>query len=271
MKPLKDAIFICAASLLGSSLLRALIRKLYRLSVGAASADPRRNGEERLLKHIAPSVQVLIDAGANRGEYAKHLLRYQPAASVVCFEPAPDLAALIRDSLPGVSVESIALSDVQGTALFSLYGEASPLNSLYARRARSIAASATIEVPTTTLDAYAKEHGIEEIDLLKVDVEGAELAVLRGARGLLASGKIRLVQFEYGDTWIDARTFLKDLFDFNAALPAPYVLYRIGLSGLTRVPAYHASLEHFMYQNYLLVREADDPFVRTRTQAGGTA
>lgn len=267
MKQLKTALYRTGAWLLQQTPLGGLVRTLYRVASNSASADPMRNGEDRLLRTLAPLVRTFIDAGANHGDFTKRLRALNPAIEATCFEPAPRLAAHIRGKMPEVTVVEAALGKEVGSATFSLYGDQSPLNSLYARTARPLTATETITVPVTTLDQYAHDTAIEHIDFVKVDVEGAELAVLFGARQLLERRAIRFLQFEYGDTWIDARAFLKEAYEYLDAV-GEYTLYRITAFGCLPVPIYSASLENFMYQNFLLVRTADDPLAHTRLAAG---
>ncbi len=87
------------------------------------------------------------------------------------------------------------------------------------------------------------------IDLVKVDVEGHELEVFKGAAGMLAQGKIKRIQFEYGGCNIDSRVLLKDLFEF--LLPYGYAFYKVFPRELRRVPRYDQRLENFQYQNWV--------------------
>ena len=64
-----------------------------------------------------------------------------------------------------------------------------------------------------TGDRLVAEHDVERIDMVKIDVEGADLAVLRGFGDSLATGRIRVAQFEYGYASVLARTFLLDFFE----------------------------------------------------------
>jgi hypothetical protein len=61
-------------------------------------------------------------------------------------------------------------------------------------------------------DDFCKENGIESIDLLKIDVEGAEFMVLEGFANMLKNNAIRIIQFEYGYANGDTHTLMKDFF-----------------------------------------------------------
>jgi hypothetical protein len=96
----------------------------------------------------------------------------------------------------------VALGKEVGTATMHVYGEVSTINSLvpdarYPTR-HGLAASVE-EVPVTTVDRYCEENGIARVDLLKVDAEGFDLAVVQGAGRMLGEAAIRLVLTEFND------------------------------------------------------------------------
>lgn len=65
----------------------------------------------------------------------------------------------------------------------------------------------------TTLDKYCADNNIERIDLLKIDVEGAEHLVLKGSTRMLSEKRIRVIQFEYGYSSGDNHYLIRDFYD----------------------------------------------------------
>ena len=83
------------------------------------------------------------------------------------------------------------------------------------------------QVEVTTLDEFAVRHGIERIAFLKIDTEGFDVNVLRGARQLLAEGRIGPIQFEFIPACIAMRVTMRDFFE---VLPG-YDLHRLMVDG----------------------------------------
>ena len=107
------------------------------------------------------------------------------------------------------------------------------------------------EVELRTLDEVPGELGLARIDLLKVDVEGHELPVLKGARGLFDAGAIEAVQFEFGERSLYSRTFLRDFFEL---LGPAFDFFRVTPFGLRRLE-YSPAAEIFVQEaNYLAMR-----------------
>jgi FkbM family methyltransferase len=143
----------------------------------------------------ADPLKTIFDVGANIGQTARRFARAFPSADTICsFEPVPasfaDLQATVK-SLPQVRIFNCALGDAAGTVQISL-GPNSLCNSL-----RSIRdATGSLAVSIDTLDNVCDSNQIDSVDLLKIDVEGFELPVLRGADRRLSSGKIRYIYAE---------------------------------------------------------------------------
>jgi FkbM family methyltransferase len=128
---------------------------------------------------------VMFDIGANMGLYAGMVASMFEPSVVHAFEPAPSTAAVAtriarRNRLP-VEVHQLALSDRDGTAELFLSPISDASNSLVEGFR---ATDETVSVPTATLDAFAEERDLD-VDIVKLDVETHERAVLDGARSTI--------------------------------------------------------------------------------------
>jgi FkbM family methyltransferase len=149
-----------------------------------------------LLKNVVPDDATTIDVGANCGLYTRELSRL--SRSVHAFEPSHDMATLLRQtSAPNVAVHEIALSDRNGeAALIVPQGENGPVHGLASIEPQAeLRGRPCVATPVTTarLDAVIQQ----DIDFVKIDVEGHELSVLQGAVGLIErSEPVFLVEAE---------------------------------------------------------------------------
>jgi FkbM family methyltransferase len=157
---------------------------------------------------------TVFDVGANVGELTLLFSRFVGAGgSVHAFEPGgrafERLEAVCRAaSLRNVRLNRLALAEEEGPVSLHVYEDDYLSWSTRARRPLEdygidVKPPAVEEVPATTADLYCEQNGIAEIDLLKVDVEGAEFQALLGARRLLAERRVRCLTFEFGQTTFD--------------------------------------------------------------------
>lgn len=136
-------------------------------------------------------LQTIFDVGGNFGQSALRFAAAFSEATVFTFEPVPTSFARLCHATrhhPRIKPHGFALGDAEGSAKLSITPDAAS-NSLLASKA----AIGSLDVQVLTLDAFAATHEIGVIDLLKIDVEGYELEVLRGASKLLGERKIRYV------------------------------------------------------------------------------
>lgn len=187
-------------------------------------------GELGLLRLVCKPRTVLLDVGANVGVFAVTMGKLCSSASIFCFEPSPQTAEQLHrnieaNDLRNISVSQVAVSDSEGTILFS-----NNLDDPATNRIVPAASEISISVPMTTLDAFLLKEGIAEVTLAKVDVEGAEPLVLQGARQSLRNGviKLGLVEICRGDL-ANFGFSVGDLFD--AACVDGYTLHELRTDG----------------------------------------
>ena len=158
-----------------------------------------------LLHRSAGKTPVFVDAGANRGDFTAQLLREFPGCTVHAVEPDPQLAAALSQRFAGSSVRvwNVALHEREGT--IDLHVHANPGTSSVLRRpagarryfARDDRVVATVPVRSMTLDRLAADAAIAQIDFLKLDTQGSEAAILRGAQRLLSTSAIGVIYTEF--------------------------------------------------------------------------
>lgn len=133
----------------------------------------------------------IVDVGANAGLYTYHAVAVAPEVPTLALEPITELAELLcanlKRNLRGAArVANVAASDTAGEAEFFVADsdEVSSLRSDHVYEYEGNAGARRL-VRTATLDQLIPEHGLNDVDLIKIDVEGHELSVLRGAEETL--------------------------------------------------------------------------------------
>ena len=201
-------------------------RKLYTYARGEGPNDPRCNGEYWLLRHVLTrsvgNSLVLLDVGANRGDWTAEALRLSERSLCVhAFEPSgfsrDNLTARFADH-SNVTIHATALSNESGKATFYSNGDAAGINSL-----SSVSGPCTETVVVATLDEFLQRENIEPVAMIKIDTEGFDSLVLRGAAACLARGAAEVVQFEYNWRWLLNHACLRDVFELIRDKP-----YRLG-------------------------------------------
>lgn len=142
--------------------------------------------------------RTILDVGANLGDLTVHFLRRFPGARVFAFEPHPENVVQLRSRVgcvDGVTVVEAAVG-AEAARLSLFVREGTVNHSLVESEVDEVRGVLTVDV--VSLDDFTGHHGIDTVDLLKVDVEGAELAVLDGAESILSRGRVRAVQIEVG-------------------------------------------------------------------------
>lgn len=199
---------------------------------------------------------TVLDIGANIGEYSIEVYRQSPSSKIYAFEPSKSAFKKLKTNVnfsPSIYPINLALgSENKIIKLFADF-KGSKMASLYNRDLKNngIKFSVHESAKMVTLDSWLEKQKIFP-DLIKIDVEGAELEVLRGATKTLR--EVKAVQFEFGGTSLDAGTYFRDYWKFFEHLG--YSLYRYSPSGLIEIKEYNLKDEVFEFMNYLAVRES---------------
>jgi FkbM family methyltransferase len=219
--------------------------------------DMTVNGEASLQRWalgLARGGEVHVaDIGANVGRWSRSMITAASGTGraadlrLHAFEPDASAYARLARALDGAPamLSPVAVSDRDGRSALHVVAPAAGTNSLHP----APGATAGDSVPTVTLDSYAARRGVPGFVLVKIDTEGHDLTVLRGAGTLLAGHRIAVAQFEYNHRWVFARAFLRDAFEFLAGHG-----YRVGKltgRGVEFYPGWDAELETFVEGNYV--------------------
>jgi len=207
------------------------------------------NSEETLIQTLGDSLEYFIDVGANRGQWASNLIKnHRENAQGLLYEPSPSVYEKLLKNVAnckGFNCKNIALGDVEGEMTFYQSGPASVYNSLVVGVTPN---STGIGVQVSTLDAECEREGMERVDLLKIDAEGYDLNVLKGARKLLEEQRIGVTQFEYSRGWRNNYATLKEAVEYLEALS--YKVFLLKGNGIYKLQ-YDWYREYYSYSNFV--------------------
>ena len=215
------------------------------------------NGELNWLKNQIKTANIIFDIGANVGDWTKLCLTLNKKSFVYCFEPSNYTFELLKKNtidFKNITYNNIGLGSKNSIQTLHCVGKGFGTNSFYQREGIDIKQSMAEQITVETLDYYCKKNEINEIDILKIDVEGHEYEVLNGAKELLKNGVIRCIQFEYGGTYIDSRILLKDIFEL--LIKNDYNLFKMYPNKLLFIEKYEQIYENFKYSNWVAIHKS---------------
>jgi len=239
-----------------------LLLELSMRGLGVKNAEnDEASGETHFLTNILSRYDkpVVLDVGANRGNYARKIMSLRPDATLYAFEPHPATFSQLQQAAEECGFEAINCG--MGSAVGHLhlfdYQEAEGSGTEHASVYRDVieglhrGAASGMEVCLSTVDTFVGERALKRITLLKIDTEGHEYQVLQGAAETLAREAVELIQVEFNDMNTVSRVFFRD---FLALLGDRYDFYRLLPGGLLPISNYRPLLcEIFAYQNLLFV------------------
>ncbi|MBX2932307.1 MAG: FkbM family methyltransferase [Chitinophagaceae bacterium] len=218
------------------------------------------SGEMNVINFISKKLQsknvILFDVGANIGNYSKILLsEFSSIQQLYCFEPSTStfeqlkinlnnkpITVLVNKGLGEIKEKLTLYSATKNSEIASIFPQKELLEKY------GVMKEETIEI--ISLDEFCTEEKIAHIDFLKLDVEGYEISVLKGAKNMISSKAISYIQFEFGITNINSKTYFKDIWDI---LFEHYKIFRVVKDGLYEMKRYSYTYEIFQTTNFLAV------------------
>ena len=227
----------------------------------ARSQNLEVSGEKSFVHNTLPALfstedPIVFDIGANIGSFSKEIITTFPKARIFAFEPHPNTFVQLKNNLTGKNIELFEFGLSNEEVELELYdynkSEGSAHASVYSEVFASIHKKnkpIAVKQKFTTLDKFCTEHNVTSIQLLKIDVEGHELEVLKGAHNLLSKKAIDIIHFEFNEMNVISRVFLKDFYD----LLVGFNFHRLDASKLIPLGEYKSINEIFRFQNIVAV------------------
>jgi len=184
---------------------------------------------------------VVLDIGANIGNYTKNILKISPDMQIYAFEPHPITYKKLTTSVVSKNFYPFNLAVGSKNSELQLYDyedqDGSSHASMYKEVIEVIHKGKAVkhDIKVVRMDNFLKGHSIDRIDLLKIDTEGNELDVLKGLGNCIPEGKIKAIHFEFNEMNVISRSFFKDFWDI---LPN-YNFYRMLQDGLVPIEQYN--------------------------------
>lgn len=209
------------------------------------NCDPFTNGEYNLFQTIKPLLKTVVDVGARDDTY--FIEQSPPSTELYLFEPHPEFYKKLMGTIQQKGLDT----QYSNLHVFNLGVSDTSNKMAYFEKAQSFVNRWNEQpskfLPVVRLDSLEELQRTSEISFLKIDTEGYEIDVLRGAEKLF--GKIKLIQFEYGGTYPHRGVLLQDVVEYLKQHGFIF-LYYIYNDGLLRMDTEHI-YEHELYTNIL--------------------
>ena len=236
---------------------------LFRIAISGMGLNNWSEGmddERRMLGRLAPRLgikPVIFDVGANHGQFATLARNALPDARILSFEPNPASFKLLGAAADRLNIEIFNVGCGSEPGQMILFDSSATDASGLATFVPGVFERQGIEpvgIPAevVTLDQFCADHGIEHINLLKIDVEGFERSVLEGAQRMLTAGRIDAVQLEFNEMNLDSHTTVEEVQALLPGLVLHRVLFDGNLLSLDNAPPVRRNL--FVYQNLVALR-----------------
>jgi len=160
----------------------------------------------RKMVNIIPltTCNTMLDIGANCGLFSLYFSKRFPNANIFAFEPSDMLQEIIVSNLESRSIHIVkmAVSNFNGETEFFTSKVSEQTNSLFKKNVELFACEdevLTQKVQTTTLDSFIKKEGIQYVDVIKIDIQGAEYLVMQCAEQTISLANYLIVEISFLD------------------------------------------------------------------------
>ena len=205
---------------------------------------------------------VIFDVGAHYGEWSSIALNNYKSLTVHFFEAVPQTFKILLKKMgnykENIIFNNFAISNIIGDRPFYFYEDRPGLSGYHRRSEETenniIHTTPKIlkSIPTETLDNYCRFRKIDKINILKIDTEGADFDVVKGAKRLIEEGKIDAIEFEYGGCWQENGTKLEDIYNFLTE--RNYEVFKTSKEGFISLPKFTKEMEDYNYSMFLARR-----------------
>lgn len=198
------------------------------------------------LRLRAPDIGTFIDVGANEGQFALSAAHFYPQCRIHSFEPIPEVAKRLTRRLRGnerAHVHRVAVGSSTGSLSFHCHANSQISSALPILRNNvhpdySVRGGAVIEVPVVTLDDFFSTTELEPPVLLKLDVQGYEVQVLRGSTQTLRKVDYMILEAPFMQLYEDQPMFdelHETARDMGFRLACPLAFHRSPTTGISEV------------------------------------
>ena len=255
-----ERFFVKVGSNLLSKNIAYKISKAFLATQGTGWGGPADgiygSGEYSFLKRYLKKLRnpLILDVGANVGDYSLAVLKVNKNSAIHCFEPSKYHIKELKKNLSdyNVQINSFGLSNNKLDMKLYQDKEISGIKSLIKRDLNHLSINfEDFEIVKLSVgDEYVDLNKLKQINLLKIDVEGWEMQVLEGFTKSFRTNKIEICQFEFGHANIEKRLNFRDFYNFFSKYD--YTLGIIKPNGrLNFIEKYDEIHENYYCSNFL--------------------
>lgn len=219
--------------------------------------DIYSNGELVVLKKISMfNPSVIIDGGANIGNYSLRVNEICPSALIYSFEPVKHTFEILKKNVENhnniIPIDrGLYKENCRRTIHVFKSNTHSSLFDFERRVSKSIEQQ---KIELIRGDDFISDYEINEVDFLKMDLEGAEYDALLGFEQSIMNDKIKVIQFEYGQVNIHTKKLLVDFYDFLES--NGYVIGKV-FPKIVEFREYDFLYEDFLGPNFIAVKKSE--------------